>query len=270
MKKLLFLLLLAPVLGFGQVLSDILYYDVEQQLPVQRMGIDDERNERKYFINGEVKNGLETENPNEYNFFTVPDGKLWQVKKFEYMSSRNGNYFSASNYLGWEPDVYYKTFPDDRDWFQVIFFNDDDFTNKNMFSFYPDSHNSRIDFLISDYDINDNLFFKGGTKFTFVENYFRVIIYEYSLDGNSLSYNETETIKNKSNTPILFPNPTSSLLTLNSDKEYNIEVYDMAGNKVMALTGNTIDMSHLSSATYIVKALDKVENEEVSYKVVKN
>ena len=32
----------------------------------------------------------------------------------------------------------------------------------------------------------------------------------------------------------------------------------------MALTGNTIDMSHLS-LTYIVKALDKVENEEVSY-----
>ena len=29
-------------------------------------------------------------------------------------------------------------------------------------------------------------------------------------------------------------------------------------------------MSYLSSATYIVKALDKVENEEVSYKVVKN
>jgi hypothetical protein len=71
-------------------------------------------------------------------------------------------------------------------------------------------------------------------------------------------------------TPTLFPNPTSSLLALNSDKEYDIEVYDMAGNKVMSLTGNTIDMSHLSSATYIVKALDKVENEEVSYKVVKN
>ena len=68
----------------------------------------------------------------------------------------------------------------------------------------------------------------------------------------------------------IYPNPTSSLLALNSDKEYDIEVYDMAGNKVMALTGNTIDMSHLSSATYIVKALDKVENEEVSYKVVKN
>ena len=39
---------------------------------------------------------------------------------------------------------------------------------------------------------------------------------------------------------------------------------------LLSLTGNTIDMSHLSSATYIVKALDKVENKELSYKVVKN
>ena len=86
-----------------------------------------------------------------------------------------------------------------------------------------------------------------------------LIIEEYEFSNNSLSYNEPEAIKNNSNTPVLFYNPTSSLLALNSDKEYDIEVYDMAGNKVMALTGNTIDMSHLSSATYIVKALDKVE-----------
>ena len=68
----------------------------------------------------------------------------------------------------------------------------------------------------------------------------------------------------------IYPNPTTSIVILKGGKQYDIEVYDMAGNKVMALTGNTIDMSHLSSATYIVKALDKVENEEVSYKVVKN
>ena len=89
---------------------------------------------------------------------------------------------------------------------------------------------------------------------------------EYDLSQPQLSYAEP----NEANRPVLFPNPTSSLLALNSDKEYDIEVYDMSGNNVMALTGNTIDMSHLSSATYIVKALDKVENEEVSYKVVKN
>jgi hypothetical protein len=87
----------------------------------------------------------------------------------------------------------------------------------------------------------------------------------FDLDAQNLAYN----LPNQT-TPTLYPNPTSSLLALNSDKEYDIEVYDMAGNKVMVLTGNTIDMSHLSSATYIVKALDKAQNEEVSYKVVKN
>ena len=69
---------------------------------------------------------------------------------------------------------------------------------------------------------------------------------------------------------IIYPNPTTSIVTLQSDKEYDIEVFTLQGKKVMALTGNTVDMSHLSSATYIIKALDKVENEEVSYKVVKN
>ena len=68
----------------------------------------------------------------------------------------------------------------------------------------------------------------------------------------------------------IYPNPTTSIVTLQGDKEYDIEVYTLQGKKVMAVTGNTIDMSHLSSATYIVKALDKAENEEVSYKVVKN
>jgi hypothetical protein len=80
----------------------------------------------------------------------------------------------------------------------------------------------------------------------------------------------TASTKDYSNAITIYPNPTKSIVTIQGGKQYDIEVYDMAGNKVMALTGNTIDMSHLSSATYIVKALDKVENEEVSYKVVKN
>ena len=73
-----------------------------------------------------------------------------------------------------------------------------------------------------------------------------------------------------SNVIFIYPNPTTSIVTLQGGQQYDIEVYTLKGKKVMALTGNTIDMSHLSSATYIVKALDKVENEEVSYKVVKN
>jgi len=67
-----------------------------------------------------------------------------------------------------------------------------------------------------------------------------------------------------------YPNPTNSKLTLNSDKNYEIEVYDMAGKKVMEAVGNTLDMSTLSNATYIIKAFDKATKETSSYKVVKN
>ena len=81
---------------------------------------------------------------------------------------------------------------------------------------------------------------------------------------------QTAMVSENSNITTIYPNPTTSIVTLQGNKEYDIEVYTIQGKKVMALTGNTIDMSHLSSATYIVKALDKVENEEVSYKVVKN
>ena len=80
-----------------------------------------------------------------------------------------------------------------------------------------------------------------------------------------MSYNNIESLN-----PILFPNPTNSMLALNSDKQYDIEVYDIAGNKVMALSGNTINMAHLSTATYIVNAIDKETNEKLSYKVIKN
>ena len=151
----------------------------------------------------------------------------------------------------------------------------------------------------SDYSIIDGTFYQnfnpvqnlaeGGSRFYFYDDdfdpddeetpptsnnctecYVRVIKFQTTAYQNSLSYNEPETIKNNSNTPVLFPNPTSSLLALNSDKEYDIEVYDMAGNKVMALTGSSINMEHLSTATYIVKATDKSNNEELTYKVVKN
>ena len=76
----------------------------------------------------------------------------------------------------------------------------------------------------------------------------------YDLNAQNLAYNSPN-----QTTPTLYPNPTSSLLALNSNKEYDIEVYDMAGNKVMALTGNNINMAHLSTATYIVKVKNKLK-----------
>ena len=95
----------------------------------------------------------------------------------------------------------------------------------------------------------------------------------YKKNGNSVRFIKdasTASTNDYSHSVTIYPNPTTSIVTLQVDKEYDIEVYTLQGKKVMALTGNTIDMSNLSSATYIVKAFDKVKNEEVSYKVVKN
>ena len=63
MKKLLLLLLIAPVLGFGQVLTDVFY--VWQNF---------DQNQSK--INAIDLN--HTDNHTEY-FFTVPDGKFWVI-----------------------------------------------------------------------------------------------------------------------------------------------------------------------------------------------
>ena len=110
-----------------------------------------------------------------------------------------------------------------------------------------------------------NPVFPSGTEIYWKTNFAFATFVLFDLNAQNLAYNLPQ-----QSTPTLFPNPTSSLLALNSDKEYDIEVYDMLGNKLMALTGNSINMEHLSTATYIVKATDKSNNEELTYKVVKN
>lgn len=66
-----------------------------------------------------------------------------------------------------------------------------------------------------------------------------------------------------------YPNPTTKILALNSENTYNITVFDLAGNKVMEVVGNTINLQQLSNATYIVKAIDSTSKEVLSYKVIK-
>ena len=89
--------------------------------------------------------------------------------------------------------------------------------------------------------------------------------YWYYTKESSLSTNPVE-----SNSFSIYPNPTTSILTIEGNKEYQIKVYDLLGNKVLETQGNSINMEHLSTATYIVKATDKSNNQELTYKVVKN
>ena len=96
--------------------------------------------------------------------------------------------------------------------------------------------------------------------------FFSLIFGEIIINSYTLSTQDISPI----NIGLPYPNPTTSIVALNSSKDYNIEIFDMAGNKVMETSGNTIDMSVLSSAMYIVKAFDKATKETESYKVVKN
>ena len=209
MKKLLLLLLIAPILMFSQDLDFNKAYSITSRVFV-----------------------LET-NENYDQLFSVPNNEVWYVKFF------NNSYDGL-----------------DFDFIQIDQDGDSHYEYRNSMS---------SDYYTGGETLNVN---RGGSN---SQIKFRYMIYKFKINSQAvLASVSSEIIENKFNRPTLYPNPTSSLLALNSDKEYDIEVYDMAGNKVMALTGNTIDMSHLSSATYIVKALDKVQNEEVSYKVVKN
>ena len=237
MKKLLLLLLIAPMIGNSQLQGLIL----EDVIPV---------NAADYGW-GSSDDGY----PNQANILTVPNGKVWFIMPIQELVYDGYDYTSLYG--------------------PMLNFTDNLFED-NWVEF-PMLYESSDSMPVGNPRLEAPLLIPSNTKVIFdedsLDNYeLWYLIYEYSSSNNTLdgtlAFEEVNNIR--LNSPTIYPNPTSSLLALNSDKEYDIEVYDMAGNKVMALTGNTIDMSHLSSATYIVKALDKVENEEVSYKVVKN
>ena len=130
------------------------------------------------------------------------------------------------------------------------------------------NNNEYFEEISNHHNIVGNVVLGEGTSIFYEdngENYRNALFFvEYDLSSQNMSYNNIESLN-----PILFPNPTNSMLALNSDKQYDIEVYDITGNKVMELSGNTINLAHLSTATYIVNAIEKETNEKLSYKVIK-
>lgn len=116
--------------------------------------------------------------------------------------------------------------------------------------------------------INKNLVL----KLTETNEYYSFIMTSWENRGG-FSYTRSSTalsITDNSNTLTVYPNPTTSILIIEGNIEYQIKVYDLLGNKVLETQGNSVNMEHLSTATYIVKATDKSNNVEITYKVVKN
>ncbi len=291
MKKLLLLFLVAPIIGNSQIgnifpteiaeiisIGDGEFYDIPQGYAFQPM-ISKENSIDVYSINGSNRDYLF----GSYGRGLIGGGYSVQGSSEFFsgilldFSNSNFNFIFAVDEIDGVTTTI--SVPNDKFWYLLQFNTVDlnesssgfgvipsetDVTMNSTSSFCCDWNNDGI-FDEEDNDQNGDGVINDDDKQKTIHHIIAIEMDITSIN-NSLSFFEQSQFENIH----FYPNPTSSLLALNSDKEYDIEVYDMAGNKVMALTGNTIDMSHLSSATYIVKALDKVENQEVSYKVVKN
>ena len=109
-------------------------------------------------------------------------------------------------------------------------------------------------------------------KLTETNEYYSFVMTSWEKRGG-FSYTRSSTalsITDYSNTLTVYPNPTTSILIIEGNIEYQIKVYDLLGNKVLETQGNSINMEHLSTATYIVKVTDKSNKKERTYKILKN
>ena len=67
----------------------------------------------------------------------------------------------------------------------------------------------------------------------------------------------------------IYPNPTTSIITIQEEGVYNIEVYSLQGRKLIIHRGNSIDLSALSNAMYLIKATNTANKQQQIYKVIK-
>ena len=83
-------------------------------------------------------------------------------------------------------------------------------------------------------------------------------------------FNTTEIQEQKVNTQdiLLYPNPTSGVFTVNTEKQSIIEVYDMFGQKIENLTfTNSVDISNLPDGVYYIKVC--AEEQMIMKKLIK-
>ena len=93
-------------------------------------------------------------------------------------------------------------------------------------------------------------------------------LYNINFDqfGNELKNNSTK----KNHMPKIFPNPTSDILTIDSNKNYEIEIYDYSGKKILSESGRVINISMLSTGNYLIKLVDPNDKNEFIFKVLKD
>ena len=84
------------------------------------------------------------------------------------------------------------------------------------------------------------------------------------------SYNEFLSIENFEDENIkLIPNPTDGIIHVDTNKNYQIEVFSNAGKSVLKTFGNKVDIAQMQNGIYFVKLADENTGNIISYKVIK-
>lgn len=65
----------------------------------------------------------------------------------------------------------------------------------------------------------------------------------------------------------VYPNPTSSMLNIDSDKEFSASIYDLTGKKLLNFSTKTFDISQLASGIYYLDII--LEDKRYTKKIIK-
>lgn len=126
--------------------------------------------------------------------------------------------------------------------------------------------------------LNQNLVLKltNGTSFSSDDIHIKVFFTSWTSNGNGggFSYRRT-TNPNlnvniiEKNEIILFPNPTTGIVSVNQDIVSQILVYDLTGKKLVETNDPSIDLSVFKNGVYIFKLYQINSKDWVTKRVVK-
>jgi hypothetical protein len=68
---------------------------------------------------------------------------------------------------------------------------------------------------------------------------------------------------------LIYPNPTANQIFIRYKNNFNAQLFDVVGKKVLTTSDKTIDMNAFKSGTYILK-LTNEQNNTHSFKIIKN
>lgn len=118
-------------------------------------------------------------------------------------------------------------------------------------------------------------------SFTFTASTSTVVIYlrallanssttEVFYDNISLVEDQTASIDDElKNSISIYPNPTSGIITINSQYYKYAEVYDLNGKLILSTYYDEINIGHFTEGLYVVKLFDNVDKLMSIQKVIK-